>query len=221
MNLLVTGGCGFIGSNFIRQRLTEKGSALAKLVNLDALTYAGNPANLADLAGDPRYVFAINMGADYKGFDISVVFQGVGQRKIYRRSDWSVPFGQIWQGHGNWWVGKTWTPGNPNAPLPILTSANQGGYGNYNGYDYQMSDWSLQNGAYIRLKNIVIGYTLPLEMAHNAKIQALRIYVSGNDLWEKTKVQDNWDPEQTSNIASGSQRYPFYRLLTFGVNVTF
>ncbi|MDP2137979.1 MAG: dTDP-glucose 4,6-dehydratase [Candidatus Didemnitutus sp.] len=58
MNLLVTGGCGFIGSNFIRQRLTEKDSPLAKLVNLDALTYAGNPANLADLADDPRYVFA-------------------------------------------------------------------------------------------------------------------------------------------------------------------
>ena len=58
MNLLVTGGCGFIGSNFIRQRLLEKGSPLTRLVNLDALTYAGNPANLADLAGDPRYVFA-------------------------------------------------------------------------------------------------------------------------------------------------------------------
>jgi dTDP-glucose 4,6-dehydratase len=58
MNLLVTGGCGFIGSNFVRQRLAEKNSPLTKLVNLDALTYAGNPANLADLAGDPRYVFA-------------------------------------------------------------------------------------------------------------------------------------------------------------------
>jgi dTDP-glucose 4,6-dehydratase len=58
MNLLVTGGCGFIGSNFIRQRLLEKNSKLAKLVNLDALTYAGNPANLADLAHDARYVFA-------------------------------------------------------------------------------------------------------------------------------------------------------------------
>ncbi|HVU16303.1 MAG TPA: dTDP-glucose 4,6-dehydratase [Candidatus Didemnitutus sp.] len=57
MNLLVTGGCGFIGSNFIRQRLGEKGGALKSLVNLDALTYAGNPANLADLAGDPRYTF--------------------------------------------------------------------------------------------------------------------------------------------------------------------
>ncbi|HUR60595.1 MAG TPA: dTDP-glucose 4,6-dehydratase [Opitutaceae bacterium] len=58
MQLLVTGGCGFIGSNFIRQRLTATNSPLRKIVNLDALTYAGNPANLADLAGDKRYVFA-------------------------------------------------------------------------------------------------------------------------------------------------------------------
>jgi dTDP-glucose 4,6-dehydratase len=58
MNLLVTGGCGFIGSNFIRQRLAEKNSPVRKVVNLDKLTYAGNPANLADVAADARYVFA-------------------------------------------------------------------------------------------------------------------------------------------------------------------
>ena len=64
MNLLVTGGCGFIGSSFIRQRLHEPSSSLAKLVNLDALTYAGNPANVAEIAGDPRYVFTHGSIAD-------------------------------------------------------------------------------------------------------------------------------------------------------------
>jgi len=57
MNLLVTGGAGFIGSNFIRQRLLDPVSSPARIVNLDALTYAGNPANLADFASDHRHVF--------------------------------------------------------------------------------------------------------------------------------------------------------------------
>ena len=57
MNLLVTGGCGFIGSNFVRQRLAGSDPLVHQLVNLDKLTYAGNPANLADCAHDPRYVF--------------------------------------------------------------------------------------------------------------------------------------------------------------------
>jgi dTDP-glucose 4,6-dehydratase len=54
MNLLVTGGCGFIGSNFVRHLL---GAGTGKVVNLDKLTYAGNPANLADVEGNPRYAF--------------------------------------------------------------------------------------------------------------------------------------------------------------------
>jgi len=206
-------GDGMLTNAGADQHLLGKTDASGKPIGDGDMVYLGR--------SDARYVFAINMGAEYKGFDLSVVFQGVGQRKMYRRSDWSVPFGTIWQGHANWWVGKTWTPDNPNAPLPILTTANSGGYGNYNGYDYQISDWSLQSGAYVRLKNIVIGYTLSPEIARRAKVQGLRVYVSGNDLWELTHVQDKWDPEQTNNVAGGSQRYPFYRLLTFGVNVTF
>jgi dTDP-glucose 4,6-dehydratase len=57
MNILVTGGCGFIGSNFIRHLLGDRGAAVARMVNLDKLTYAGNPANLERVAGDPRYLF--------------------------------------------------------------------------------------------------------------------------------------------------------------------
>ena len=57
MNILVTGGAGFIGSNFIRQRLLERRSQIYKLVNLDVLTYAGNLSNLSDISTDPRYFF--------------------------------------------------------------------------------------------------------------------------------------------------------------------
>jgi dTDP-glucose 4,6-dehydratase len=57
MNILVTGGAGFIGSAFIRQLLCEKNGSIEKIVNLDALTYAGNLANLTDINSDPRYVF--------------------------------------------------------------------------------------------------------------------------------------------------------------------
>jgi len=170
---------------------------------------------------DPRYVYAVNLGFDWQNFDFSAIFQGVGKRLIYRRSDWSAPFLQIWQGHANWWVGKTWTPQNTNAPLPILTTATNNGFGGYTAYDYQISDWSLQDGAYLRLKNIVLGYTLPQSLTRRAKIEKLRVYFSGNDIWEWSKIKDNWDPEQTANVSGGSQRYPFYRLLTFGVNVTF
>jgi dTDP-glucose 4,6-dehydratase len=57
MNILVTGGCGFIGSNYVRQLLLGGPAGPSQVVNLDKLTYAGNPANLADLAGDGRYTF--------------------------------------------------------------------------------------------------------------------------------------------------------------------
>lgn len=101
MNLLVTGGCGFIGSNFIRQRLLEQGSPLTKLVNLDALTYAGNPANLADLAGDPRYVFAHGSIGDadlvsrlLAGNQIDAVVNFAAESHVDRSIDTPEPFVQ-------------------------------------------------------------------------------------------------------------------------------
>ena len=101
MNILVTGGCGFIGSNFVRQRLTETGSPLKKLVNLDKLTYAGNPANLADLAGDPRYVFVQGDIGDEKlvaellaRHDIDAIVNFAAESHVDRSIDSPEPFVQ-------------------------------------------------------------------------------------------------------------------------------
>jgi len=183
------------------------------------------PADLVYLGrDDPRYTYAANLGAEWKGFDFSATFQGVGKRTIFREGNWRVPFGSIFQGQTDFWVGKTWTPSNTGAYYPVLSVGQNGT--TYNTYNYQVSTWSVENGAYVRLKNLVLGYTIPQHIMQKAKIQKLRIYFSGNDLWEASHIRDGWDPEATRNVGRANNestfsRYPFYRYMTFGVNVTF
>lgn len=170
---------------------------------------------------DPRYVYSFNLGLEWNGFDFSTVFQGVGARAVYRGYNVvEVPYQNLYQGEGAYWVGNTWTSSNTKAFYPNL-SANQNGQ-TYNTYNYQTSSWSgtVQNGAYIRLKNLVLGYTIPQSLIEKFKLQRVRIYFSGQDLWEKTHMHDGWDPEASRTI-SNLERYPFYRYLTFGLNVTF
>src|SRR5580658_7036537 len=96
MNILVTGGCGFIGSNFVRMLL---GGAGGRVVNLDKLTYAGNPANLADVAGDPRYAFVRGDIADetlvariLAEHDIGAVVNFAAESHVDRSIDSPEPF---------------------------------------------------------------------------------------------------------------------------------
>jgi hypothetical protein len=173
---------------------------------------------------DPRYSYAFNFGVQWNGFDFATTFQGVGKRTIFREGNWRVPFGSIFQGQTNFWLGKTWTPDNPGAYYPILSAGVNGT--TYNTYNYQISTWSVENGAYIRLKNLVIGYTIPQQYVQKAHIQKLRVYFSGNDLWEITHIRDGFDPEATRSVGrangeSAITRYPFYRYMTAGVNLTF
>jgi dTDP-glucose 4,6-dehydratase len=85
MNILVTGGCGFIGSNFVRQLLLEPAAGPARIVNLDKLTYAGNPANLSDVAGDPRYTFVHGDIGDEALVSGLLAKHGIGRRQPRRR----------------------------------------------------------------------------------------------------------------------------------------
>ena len=171
---------------------------------------AGSPEDSGDLINlgteTPRYLYGINLGVEWRNFDFSMFWQGVGYRKFLidkARFGPMVNTGQtpltIHRDH--------WREDNQDAYFARLT-------GNM-AFNYHVSDRWLQNGAYLRLKNIQLGYKVPIP---ENIISSLRIYVTGVDVWEYTKVFKVFDPEARNNV--NSSYYPFFRTWTLGVNLT-
>ncbi len=164
----------------------------------------------------PEISYSFNAGIQYKGFDVNIVFQGSGNRFVYRGIDnWTVPFRANYTNTIASSIGNVWSEDNPNAYYAPYTND-----GNINNYNYQASSITAQDGRYIRLKNLTVGYTLDNKIMKTNVFQSLRVYIAGADLWEHTKIKDGWDPEAARD-ASGVKRYPFTRNVTFGVNITF
>ena len=171
------------------------------------------------LGGDtPEISYSFNLGANWKGFDINIVFQGAANRFVYRGSatNWVAPFRGLYMNSTTSSIGNTWNEGNPDAYYAPYTTDK-----NIIEYNYQASSLTAQDGRYIRLKDVTIGYTLPQSLLQKiGTIQSARLYITGSDLWESTKIVDGWDPEAKRD-ASGVSRYPFTRNFTFGLNLTF
>lgn len=155
-----------------------------------------------------RYLFGFNLSAQWKGFDISMDFQGVGKRKFLidaaSIAPLAVTYEMPWTIHRDYW-----REDNPDAFFPRIVSEGT--------FNYKPSDKWLQNGAYIRLKNVQVGYTIPVPKKY---IENLRVYIAGTDVWEHSKVLSVYDPE-IDNKAKKSSYYPFFRTWTTGINLTF
>ena len=172
---------------------------------------------------DPKISFSFNGGLNWNGFDFSVVFQGVGERTIWRTGSsnksndaWRIPVMKPHLNSPNFSVGDVWSPENPGAYYPTYTNVDQ-----INTYNYRCSSWSVENGNYLRLKNISLGYTFPAKWLEKTKfLTYARVYVTGSDLWETSKIRDGWDPEASREVTAYG-RYPFTRNVTFGLNLTF
>ena len=169
-------------------------------------------------SSEPEISYSFNFGASWKGIDVNVVFQGAANRFIYRGNDtnWTVPYRGLYMNNLKSSIGNTWTTENTGAYYAPYTNDS-----NINKYNYQASSLTAQDGRYLRLKNITVGYNFPKNLLSKIGfIEGIRIYYTGADLWETTKISDGWDPE--SKIAkSGTSLYPFTRNHTFGLNVTF
>jgi TonB-linked SusC/RagA family outer membrane protein len=170
----------------------------------------GTPSSPGDLVylgtTNARYTYGFDMGLSWKRIDFSVFFQGALQRSFLIDQGTLSPI--LGTADMPWTIHMDhWTPDNPNALFPRMyqTSA----------HNFLPSDKWTQNGSYIRLKNLQIGYDIPL---NKKNISDLRIYVSGQDLWESTKVLSVFDPEVGNNVSATA--YPFYRTVSFGFNLT-
>lgn len=169
----------------------------------------GDLVNLGNT--NPRYTYGFDFGFSVKGFDFSAMFQGVGERKLFVDPATLYPYTSSWIMPMDY-NKDYWTPQNPNAKFPRLFI---GGAQN----TARSSHW-LMNGAYLRLKNVQLGYNLPTEWISKAKLSAAKIYVGGQDLWEINKmwVKSAFDPETPNNA---TWQYPFFRTFMVGVNLTF
>lgn len=162
---------------------------------------------------NPHFVYGLTVGGSWKGIDFNAMFQGVGKQYIMRNDWMAYPFRTIYTNQNPTFLGQTWTEDNQNAKYPRLTNNT-----NRSKWNYQTNDFMLQNSRYIRLKTLIIGYTLPQIWTRKVKLEKVRIYFSGNDLWETTSIRDGFDPEM--GAASNTSGYPFARTWSFGLNVT-
>ncbi|HEY6954295.1 MAG TPA: SusC/RagA family TonB-linked outer membrane protein, partial [Flavisolibacter sp.] len=166
-------------------------------------TYSGDP--------NPSYIFAMNNTFTYKGIDLSVFVQGVADNKIYNAN-------RIWQ-EGmavaqnqttavlNRWTGKGTSTTMPRA---VFNDPNK---------NTRVSDRFIEDGSYIRIKNVTIGYTLPKALSAKAKLSSARIYLSGQNLFTFTNYT-GFDPEVGVNGVDLSV-YPVTRTISAGLNLNF
>ncbi len=159
----------------------------------------------------PRFTYSLNLNAAWKGFDFLAFLQGVGKRDGYLTGSAIQPF--LLGGTAYEYQKDRWTKENPdpNALFPRLA------FGESN--NTQLSDYWMKSAAYLRVKNIQLGYTIPRQVLQSLGVSSFRVYVSGENLFTATKFWEGWDPE--INAASNGAYYPQVKTLNIGVNLKF
>ena len=189
----------------------------------------------------PRWQYSFRLGADWKGFDIDLFFQGVGKRDMWTQSAFVMPFMRgvdaIYANQMNYITNDEIAAGTirQDADYPRLFGGGAG-QGNASSsilsggkYNFYPQDKYLVNMAYLRLKNLTVGYTLPQHLTRKATIEKVRIYASFNNLADLVNhtAQYGFDPEVSTGRGTGGfgngtygRVEPLMRSYSFGLQVT-
>ncbi len=167
-------------------------------------------ANDRTMIGDPNpdWTFGFNLALNWNGFDASAFFQGVAGNQIYRlyrRPNITLGnFGAEWMGR---WHGE----GTSNT-IPRVVEADE--------VNYQISDFFVEDGSYLRFKVAQLGYTLPESLTRKIGVGSLRFYLQGENIFTLTKYR-GYDPEVGTRLGLDGGTYPQARIFSAGVNVKF
>lgn len=219
---------GYIADGFITTQAEADTSATVGGYNL----LQPGDVKLRDLNGDgiitpesdvapigttkPLIFYGLTAGFSFKNFDVSFLLQGVGNRKIVLQN---TSFGSGAQQSFEYLLGR-WTPETANqATFPRVTSGALNGNNEPNWYyGGGINSLYVHSGNYFRLKNAEIGYTLPYNISRKIKINSLRFFVNGLNLFTYAEFE-RIDPEVYGGTGDGV--YPNQRVINFGVNVKF
>lgn len=172
-------------------------------INDQDRTFLGSPI--------PKFIYGFNFSCGYKSFDFSLDIQGQTGNKIFNGKEVFRPDPYNFEKHViNRWTGPGTSNSEPRA--------------SWGGYNYIPSDRFVQDGSFIRLRNLMIGYTLPSTLTDKISAQKLRLYIKGSNLYTLAKFT-GYTPEISSGgvldngIDSGV--YPIPAVYSFGINLTF
>lgn len=172
------------------------------IINDKDRTWIGNP--------NPGFTYGINLNVSYKNFDLSTFWQGVGDvdvinAKKYQTDFWSVD--DVGSNKGTRLL-NAWSPQNPNSNIPAVTTVDSNA-------ESRFSTYYVENGSYLKLRVLQIGYTLPKTVSDIYGISNFRLYTSVQNLWTiKSRSYTGVDPETP---AFG---YPLPLTINFGVNIS-
>lgn len=185
-------------------------------INDDDRTFIGSP--------HPDFTYGINIALGYKGFDMSAFFQGSQGNDIFNNDKVYTDFPSFFDANRSTRVLDSWTPQNTDASLPALSQSITNNEG-------QANSFFVEDGSYMRLKNLQIGYTLNEEVSSYLGMDSVRLYLQGTNLFTITGY-DGVDPElQPRFLDSGAidnltigvsdNNYPLASIYSFGINLKF
>ena len=160
----------------------------------------------------PKYTFGFVLNGGYKNFELSAIFQGISNVDTYLTGNLAMPY-KNGAGVTKEWLTDSWTPEQPNAPLPRLTTSN--------GYpaNFQTSSFWIRDASYLRLKNIQLSYSFPKRLLKWAGAKQLKVFMNAQNYLTFTDFKFS-DPER--NLTRGDLiEYPNAKTLTAGLNVSF